>query len=55
MFVTYIGDHAPRHVHVYRDSRLVVKWDLEHNEAMEGQANRSILKHIDQLRREGRL
>lgn len=55
MFVTYIGDHAPRHVHVYRDSRLVVKWDLDHDEAMEGQINRSILKQITQLRKEGRL
>lgn len=55
VFVTYIGDHAPRHVHVYRDSRLVVKWDLDHNETMEGQINRSILKQITQLRKEGRL
>lgn len=55
MFVTYIGDHAPRHVHVFRDSRLVVKWDLDHNEAMEGQISRSILKHIVQLRKVGRL
>lgn len=55
MFVTYIGDHSPRHVHVYRDSRLVVKWDLDHDEAMEGQINRSILKQITQLRKEGGL
>ena len=55
MFVTYIGDHAPRHVHVYRDSRLVVKWDLDHDEAMEGQISRSILEHIAQLKEEGKL
>lgn len=28
VFVTWKGDHAPRHVHVYRDGKLVVKWDL---------------------------
>lgn len=55
MFVTYIGDHAPRHVHVYRDSLLVVKWDLDHDQAMEGQINRSVLKRITQLRKEGKL
>ncbi len=55
MFVTYIGDHAPRHVHVYGDSRLVVKWDLDNNQPMEGQINRSILKYITQLKKEGRL
>jgi len=25
VFLTWKGDHSPRHVHVYRDSRLVVK------------------------------
>lgn len=55
MFVTYIGDHAPRHVHVYRDSRLIVKSDLDHDQAMEGRPTRSVLKHIAELRRQGRL
>ena len=27
--MTWIGDHSPRHVHVYRDGKLVAKWDLE--------------------------
>ena len=29
IFVAWKGDHGPRHVHVYKDSKLVVKWDLE--------------------------
>ena len=29
VFLTWIGDHTPRHVHVYRDGKLIVKWDLE--------------------------
>lgn len=31
VFLTWKGDHSPRHVHVYRDSKLVVKWDLENS------------------------
>lgn len=54
-FITWIGDHAPRHVHVYRDGKLVVKWDLDHDTAMEGKATRTILKHIAELRKEGKL
>ena len=29
IFVTWKGDHSPRHVHVYRDGTLIVKWDLD--------------------------
>lgn len=29
VFLTWMGDHAPRHVHVYRDGALVVRWDLD--------------------------
>ena len=55
ILVTFVGDHAPRHVHVYRDSQLVVKWDLDNGQAMEGLATRAILKIIDALVKEGKL
>lgn len=55
VFVTWIGDHAPRHVHVYRDSRLVVKWDLENWAPMQGKATRRLLKLIEELESEGKL
>jgi hypothetical protein len=29
IFLAWVGDHSPRHVHVYRDGMLVVKWDLD--------------------------
>jgi hypothetical protein len=29
VLVSWKGDHGPRHVHVYLDGTLVVKWDLE--------------------------
>ena len=36
VFLTWKGDHTPRHVHVYRDGRLVVKWDLDSWQPMKG-------------------
>ena len=55
VFVTWRGDHSPRHVHVYRDGRLVVKWDLDHRKTMKGRATRRIRELIDELESEGLL
>jgi len=55
VFLTWKGDHTPRHVHVYRDKRLVVKWDLEHGTAMEGGASRKVREAIEELEAEGLL
>jgi hypothetical protein len=55
VFLTWIGDHPPLHVHVLRDGRLVLKWDLERERVMEGQASLRVLELIRELRREGRL
>jgi hypothetical protein len=55
IFVSWIGDHSPRHVHVYKDRRLVVKWDLENWAAMKGEPTRRILEHIRDLIDEGKL
>jgi hypothetical protein len=55
VFVTWIGDHDPRHVHVYCNGALALKWDLENNRAIKGKATKKILKLIDELREEGRL
>ena len=53
VFLTWKGDHSPRHVPVYRDSRLVVKWDLENWQPMEGKAKRRLLQIIEALESEG--
>jgi hypothetical protein len=50
-----VGDHGPRHVHVYRDGKLVVKWDLENWRPMKGRAPLRVLRILLELRREGRL
>lgn len=53
VFITWKGDHSPRHVHVYRDSKLVVKWDLDNKVPMKGVASRRVLALIAELEVEG--
>ena len=55
VFVTWVGDHPPRHVHVYRDGRLVVKWDLDRGRAMEGSAPARVRRLLVELVEEGLL
>jgi hypothetical protein len=49
------SDHPPRHVHVYRDGKLVVKWDLEHDRPMKGALQPGLLALIRTLGEEGLL
>ena len=53
VFITWKGDHPPRRVHVYRDGKLVVKWDLDNRKAMKGAATHRVLKLIAELESEG--
>jgi len=55
IFVARRSDHPPRHVHVYRSGRLIVKWDLENRLPMKGRASARILALIRELEAEGRL
>jgi len=55
VFLTWAGDHSPRHVHVYRNKRLVLKWDLDHQRAMKGRPSPRVLALIKELDAEGRL
>ena len=55
VFLSWIGDHTPKHVHVYKDGKLIVKWDIENTMAMKGAATRTILKYIDELLEEGKI
>jgi hypothetical protein len=55
VFLTWKGDHTPRHVHVYRNGELVVKWDLENWQAMKGRAPARVLRLIRELEDEGAL
>jgi hypothetical protein len=53
LFITWKGDHPPRHVHVYREGKFVVKWDLDNNIPMKGVAPRRLLRLIAELEAEG--
>lgn len=49
IFIWWIGDHSPRHVHVYRNGKLIVKWDLDNKKAMKGNAPRRVVELIEEL------
>jgi hypothetical protein len=55
VFITWKGDHPPRHVHVFRDDVLVLKWNLEANVPITGRSTRLLIDLIEELREEGRL
>ncbi len=55
VFLGWKGDHAPRHVHVYKDGTLIVKWDLENSQAMAGSASRRVRELILELEKAGLL
>jgi hypothetical protein len=55
VFVAWKGDHGPRHVHVFRNGRLVAKWDLERGMLMKGRASRRLRALIQELDREDAL
>lgn len=55
VFIRWIGDHG-NHMHVYKNDRLVLKWDLDKNEPIgDFHANRRLLKIISTLQQEGKL
>ena len=55
VFLAWVGDHSPRHVHVYRDGKLVVKWDLDNWQAMKGTAGARVERLLRELVKEGKL
>lgn len=55
VFQTWVGDHGPRHVHIYCDGKLVLKWDLDEWAPLEGVPTRRLIRLICDLDREGLL
>jgi hypothetical protein len=55
VFVSWKSDHPPRHVHVYREGRLIVKWDLDNDKPMKGVASAEVRRLIRVLQSEGRV
>jgi hypothetical protein len=55
ILISWKPDHTPRHVHVYRHGKLILKWDLENKKPMKGRPSRRILQVIEELESEGLL
>ena len=55
IFLSWTGDHTPKHVHVYKDSKLVLKWDLENEKVMKGKSSKKLIEIIQELQIEGKL
>lgn len=53
--MSWVGDHSPRHVHVYRDGTFVLKWDLERGQPMRGILRPGLEDLLKQLVEEGLL
>lgn len=53
LFTWYVGDHLPIHIHVYKDNKLVCRWQLFEEKELTGKANAKIKKAIDELKNEG--
>ena len=53
-FLSWKDDHG-HHVHVYRDGRFVVKWDVDNWKPVAGRAPRRVRELLRELNEEGRL
>lgn len=51
----WIGDHAPKHVHVYRKGALVAKVEIPGMLILSGKMNRKLERILRQLFEEKRL
>lgn len=51
----WIGDHEPKHVHVYRGGRLVAKVEVPSLLVLTGKVNRRLRKILLELVNEGKI
>ncbi len=55
IFIDWIGDHSPRHVHIYKGAKLIAKFDLEKWQPMQGRINRKVMQYLVEFRKDGKL
>ncbi len=57
MFMWWIGDHSPRHLHVFdKNGKLITRFNLETMQAMDiPKVERKIVELIRELQNEGRI
>jgi len=51
----WIGDHQPKHVHVYRDGRKIAKVEIPELLVLSGKVGRTLRRIIEQLIEERRI
>ena len=51
----WIGDHSPKHVHVYRDGRLVAKVEVPGMLILSGKVTKRLRKILEKLIQEKRI
>jgi hypothetical protein len=49
IFEIYSGDHRPYHVHIYRGSEFVGRFDIENQTPMDGDLSNQVLEHLEEL------
>jgi hypothetical protein len=49
VFMSWKGDHEPRHVHVFQDGRLILKWNLVHGKVISGRPTRRLVDLINRM------
>jgi len=53
IFEFWVGDHPPRHVHIFKDRRFVARVELDESlTVMEGRINKRIRDILRELRNE---
>jgi hypothetical protein len=54
IFEFWIGDHPPRHVHVFKDQKLIARVELDEKlTVMDGKITRRIREILKALKHEG--
>jgi hypothetical protein len=51
----WIGDHLPKHAHIYKDGRLIAKVEIPGFAVLNGKINRKIRKILAELIEEGKI
>ena len=51
----WMGDHYPKHVHIFRDGRLIAKVEVPGLLVLKGSVNRNLRQILARLLREGRI
>jgi hypothetical protein len=55
LFEWWIGDHEPKHVHVYRDGKEIAKVVIPSMRLLSGKLNKKLKKIIEELLAEGKI